>query len=239
MTAVANGAAALAALAKDRPDLVLTDMMMPVMDGIGLLRRLRADPALRDIPVILLSARAGEEARIEGLRTGADDYLTKPFSARELLARVASSIELARGRAQTASILRDEAHRLEILNRTAGVLAAEMELEPLVQSVTDAATELTGAGFGAFFYNVTDGQRRILPALYVVGSLARDVREFSRCRATPPSSRRPSAARGSSGPATSARTRATAEHAEQGPAAGPSAGGQLSRGPGRPFLAGR
>ena len=90
------------------------------------------------------------------MRTGADDYLTKPFSARELLARVATHVELARGRAQTASILRDEAHRLEILNRTAGVLAAEIDLEPLVQSVTDAATELTGAGFGAFFYNFTD-----------------------------------------------------------------------------------
>ena len=130
--------------------------MMPVMDGVDFLQRLRADPALRDIPVILLSARAGEEAQVEGLRTGADDYLTKPFGARELLARVATHVELARGRAQTASILRDEAHRLEILNRTAGVLAAEIDLEPLVQSVTDAATELTGAGFGAFFYNFTD-----------------------------------------------------------------------------------
>jgi len=61
--------------------------MMPRLDGFGLLRELRADPALRDLPVILLSARAGEDARIDGLEGGADDYLTKPFSARELIAR--------------------------------------------------------------------------------------------------------------------------------------------------------
>ena len=156
VTAVGNGAEALAAIGSNRPDLVLSDIMMPVMDGTKLLERLRADPATRDIPVILLSARAGEEARIAGLRIGADDYLTKPFSARELLARVAGNIELARGRAQAASVLREEARRLEILNRVAGVLAAETDLEALVQSVTDAATELTGAAFGAFFYNVTD-----------------------------------------------------------------------------------
>ena len=156
VTAVGDGAAALAAVEKAPPELVLTDVMMPVLDGFELLARAARRPGTRGIPVILLSARAGEEARVEGLRTGADDYLVKPFSARELLARVAGLIELARGRAQTASILRDEAHRLEILNRTAGVLAAEIDLEPLVQSVTDAATELTGAAFGAFFYNVAD-----------------------------------------------------------------------------------
>ncbi|NQE33029.1 Sensor histidine kinase TmoS [Microcoleus sp. IPMA8] len=93
---VADGLAALTAIEKNPPDLVLTDVMMPGMDGFELLRSLRSNPATQDIPIILLSARAGEEARIEGLAAGADDYLIKPFSARELLARVEASLKLAR-----------------------------------------------------------------------------------------------------------------------------------------------
>ncbi|MEG5066430.1 ATP-binding protein [Microcoleus sp. B3-A4] len=93
---VADGVAALTALKKNPPDLVLTDVMMPGMDGFELLRSLRSNPATQDIPIILLSARAGEESRIEGLEAGADDYLIKPFSARELLARVEASWKLAR-----------------------------------------------------------------------------------------------------------------------------------------------
>src|SRR6202035_244732 len=84
------------------PDLVLTDIMMPGLDGFGLLRELRADARLRTIPVILLSARAGEESAVEGLDAGADDYLTKPFSAQELLARVRTSVQLSRMRIQHA-----------------------------------------------------------------------------------------------------------------------------------------
>ncbi|MEG4324781.1 ATP-binding protein [Microcoleus sp. herbarium5] len=93
---VADGLAALTAIEKNPPDLVLTDVMMPGMDGFELLRSLRSNPATQDIPIVLLSARAGEEARIEGLAAGADDYLIKPFSARELLARVEASLKLAR-----------------------------------------------------------------------------------------------------------------------------------------------
>jgi len=93
---VADGVAALSAIEKNPPDLVLTDVMMPGMDGFELLRSLRSNPATQDIPIILLSARAGEESRIEGLAAGADDYLIKPFSARELLARVEASLKLAR-----------------------------------------------------------------------------------------------------------------------------------------------
>jgi signal transduction histidine kinase len=93
---VADGAAALRAARETRPDLVLSDVMMPHLDGFGLLRELRADRRTTGIPVILLSARAGDDARIEGLERGADDYLVKPFSARELIARVAAQIEIAR-----------------------------------------------------------------------------------------------------------------------------------------------
>jgi len=93
---VADGVAALSAIEKNPPDLVLTDVMMPEMDGFELLRSLRSNPATQDIPIILLSARAGEESRMEGLAAGADDYLIKPFSARELLTRVEASLKLAR-----------------------------------------------------------------------------------------------------------------------------------------------
>jgi DNA-binding response OmpR family regulator len=72
--------------------------MMPGLDGFQLLAALRADDATRTIPFILLSARAGEEARIDGLHAGADDYLVKPFSARELMARVDAQLVRAKMR---------------------------------------------------------------------------------------------------------------------------------------------
>ena len=86
--ALRNGREALDAVRRKRADLVITDVMMPELDGFGLLSALRADEATRDIPVLMLSARAGEEMRLEGLQAGADDYLVKPFSARGLMARV-------------------------------------------------------------------------------------------------------------------------------------------------------
>ena len=106
VVAVADGQAALEFARQHPPDLILTDVMMPRLDGFGLLQRLRADPSLREIPVILLSARAGEESRIEGLGAGADDYLVKPFSARELLARVASHLTMATMRREAAEVER-------------------------------------------------------------------------------------------------------------------------------------
>ncbi|OKH43482.1 hypothetical protein NIES2101_30320 [Calothrix sp. HK-06] len=93
--AVADGVAALAAIKNDSPDLVLTDVMMPGINGFELLRALRSNPQTQAIPIILLSARAGEETRIEGLTAGADDYLIKPFSGRELLARVEATLKLS------------------------------------------------------------------------------------------------------------------------------------------------
>jgi len=98
VVAVTDGLAGLEAVRKQRPDIVVSDVMMPRLDGFGLVRELRADPATATLPVILLSARAGEDASIDGLDAGADDYLVKPFSARELLARVRTHLELARAR---------------------------------------------------------------------------------------------------------------------------------------------
>jgi PAS domain S-box-containing protein len=95
VTAVTDGQAALDAVRSGLPDLVLTDVMMPGLDGLDLVGALRADPRTAPVPVVVLSARAGEEAAAAGLRAGADDYLPKPFSAVELLARVRSNLQMA------------------------------------------------------------------------------------------------------------------------------------------------
>ena len=106
--AVSDGHLALEAARRDPPALIISDVMMPRLDGLGLLQALRADRKLREVPVILLSARAGEEARIEGLSTGADDYIVKPFTGRELLARVGALLELAYTRRQSEERRRRE-----------------------------------------------------------------------------------------------------------------------------------
>lgn len=105
----ANGADALSLIQQHLPDLVLTDVIMPQMDGLQLLQILRADPQTKSIPIILLSARATEEATVEGLAAGADDYLIKPFSARELIARVATQLQMSRLRfEQSANLFKNE-----------------------------------------------------------------------------------------------------------------------------------
>jgi PAS domain S-box-containing protein len=109
--AVPDGLTALYSTRQHLPDLVLTDVMMPGLDGFGLLQELRADPQTRKVPIILLSARAGEEARVEGLEAGADDYLIKPFSARELLARVEAALKMARLREE--AMQREQELRIE------------------------------------------------------------------------------------------------------------------------------
>ncbi|MGJ5178294.1 ATP-binding protein [Bradyrhizobium oligotrophicum] len=134
--AVADGSAALEAIRRRRPDLVLTDVMMPRLDGFGLLQALRSDRQLRDIPVVVLSARAGEEAKVEGLDAGASDYLSKPFSARELLARVRANIDLARVRREAETTLRELNERLEaqVSERTAELQAKEARLRTIFEA---------------------------------------------------------------------------------------------------------
>jgi signal transduction histidine kinase len=114
VTAVADGAAALASAQIELPDLVLTDVMMPNLDGFGVLRALRGDPRTASVPVVMLSARAGEGPRIAALAAGANDYLVKPFSARELIARVSTHLELGRLRRAADSSL---AEREQLLLR--------------------------------------------------------------------------------------------------------------------------
>ncbi len=107
--AVADGESALAAIRRSAPDLVLADVMMPGLDGFALLHAIRSDTALRLVPVILLSARAGEEATAEGLSAGANDYIVKPFSAGDLLVRVASQARRVRRQSRARCMLIVEA----------------------------------------------------------------------------------------------------------------------------------
>ena len=96
VTAVTDGQAALEAARANPPDILISDVMMPRLGGLALVTALRADRRTAEVPVLLLSARAGPEAAIEGLDAGADDYLVKPFAAAELLARVRATVDLAR-----------------------------------------------------------------------------------------------------------------------------------------------
>jgi signal transduction histidine kinase len=107
VVAVADGESALGTARREDFDLVLSDVMMPKLDGFGLLKALRGDDRTATIPVILLSARAGEAASVEGMEAGADDYLVKPFSTRELLARVEAHLNLQRIRRESeAAVLK-------------------------------------------------------------------------------------------------------------------------------------
>lgn len=104
-----DGTRAFDAAVDLRPDVILADVMMPGLDGFELLKRVRAHPELRHTPVVLVTARAGEQAAIEGLMAGADDYIAKPFSPRELVARIAAAVDRARAesalRASEAELL--------------------------------------------------------------------------------------------------------------------------------------
>jgi DNA-binding response OmpR family regulator len=87
-----HGGEALEYANQDQPDLILSDVMMPVMDGIALVAALKNDKRLTSVPVILISARAGDEAKTEALGLGVVDYIVKPFNAKELVAKVFSHV---------------------------------------------------------------------------------------------------------------------------------------------------
>ncbi|TWI69767.1 PAS domain S-box-containing protein [Pseudoduganella lurida] len=128
-----DGEAAFEALLRDPPDVLLSDVMMPRLDGFGLIARIRATEAVRELPVILLSARAGEEAKVEGLQAGADDYLVKPFSTSELLARVQRQVALGRQRRQ---------HKLDAALRDSYVRSV-IDTSPAMLWITDVDGQCT------------------------------------------------------------------------------------------------
>jgi len=96
VSAAADGEAALAAVAEDKPDLIVLDLMLPLISGLEICRQLRRRPETRGLPIIMLTARGEESDRIRGLDSGADDYVTKPFSPSELVARVRAVLRRAR-----------------------------------------------------------------------------------------------------------------------------------------------
>ena len=139
--AVGDGEAALRSVREQQFDLILSDVMMPKVDGFALLHALRSDEQTRTIPIILLSARAGEESRVEGIGAGADDYLIKPFSARELLARVESHIKLQRERKRSAEKL-EQLMLLEQQARASAELANHVKDEFLAMLSHELRTPL-------------------------------------------------------------------------------------------------
>ena len=143
VTTASDGLAALDEVRRVRPDLVITDVMMPRLDGFGLLEKLQADPATVSVPVIMLSARAGSDGTIEGLEAGADDYLVKPFSARELLARVRVNLELDRIRRVRGTLERSQA-MLDQAQRMAGVGSWEIDLVGGSVTASDQMLRLVG-----------------------------------------------------------------------------------------------
>ncbi len=143
--AVSNGEQAFAAALSRRPDLILTDVMMPVMDGFALLRALRGNNQTKTLPILMLSARAGEESRVEGLDAGADDYLVKPFTARELLARVEAHISLARMRRQADEARRLSEARLGLALQATNMVAWEWDPVKNASVVTGDLKSIFGA----------------------------------------------------------------------------------------------
>jgi PAS domain S-box-containing protein len=152
----------------EAPDLLLSDIMMPKLDGFELLKKIRQHPDQKNLPVILLSARAGEEAKVEGLDAGADDYLVKPFSAKELLARVESNIKISKSRAAAETNLREMIKQspvsttllkgpnfiIEIANEKALELWGRKHEEVINRPITEALPEIAEQGFDELLTHV-------------------------------------------------------------------------------------
>jgi len=171
-----NGAEALESIQKCLPQLVVSDVMMPVMSGKELVQAIRRDPDTARLPFILLSARAGDEARVDGLEAGADDYMVKPFSGRELISKIRSQINIARTRNHAdelirqlftnapvaISIVRGPDHIIELANRHILEIWGREADEVLNKRLFDALPELRGQGFENLLGNVlTTGKRYV------------------------------------------------------------------------------
>lgn len=172
ITAV-NGKEALEKVAVQIPDLILSDIMMPVMDGNQLVQELKQGPETVNIPVIFLSARAGDEAKAEGLHAGADDYLVKPFSSKEILARVKAQVKLAKSHSHVRnqlynlfiqapiaiSVFRGKDMMVEVANEKMLELWGK-KVDVINKPLLLALPELKGQGFVALLNRVfSTGER--------------------------------------------------------------------------------
>ena len=143
VTAVASAEQALAALAENRVDLVVLDWMLPGISGVELAKRLKREPSYKDLSIILLTARGEEEDKIRGLEIGADDYMTKPFSPKELIARIKAVMRRSGKLTETGQLsigdltLDAEQHRLMIAGKTLDVSPTEFRLMQFFMSNPD------------------------------------------------------------------------------------------------------
>ncbi len=134
VSAVGSAEQAQQSLAEDVPDLLLLDWMLPGISGVELARRLKKDEGYKDLPIILLTARGEEEDKVRGLEIGADDYVTKPFSPKELIARIKAVMRRSGKSAENRQIalgslvLDTEQHRLTIEGKTLDVSPTEFRL---------------------------------------------------------------------------------------------------------------
>jgi two-component system KDP operon response regulator KdpE len=173
-----DGAAGLAAFTEWEPDAVITDLQMPVMDGLEVCRRIRA---VSDVPLIVLSVRDEEKTIVEALDAGADDYVTKPFSTAELLARVRSALRRAPDRHENRIASGDfvvdvDAHVVEV--RSEGIRLTPKEFELLVCLLRHPDRVLTHAFllkevWGQYYTEQSDALR------VLVGSLRKKIEKDS------------------------------------------------------------
>jgi PAS domain S-box-containing protein len=189
---VDDGSTALAAARERPPDLLLADVMMTGLDGFELLRAVRAEPNLRMTPVILLSARAGEESRLEGIGAGADDYIVKPFSAQELLVRVSAHVqrgqvrrELTKQRAQlyalfeqapaAIAVFMGKAHRIVFANARYTAMCGRSREQLLDRPLVDVFPELSRSPLVERLDHVLEtGQAMHLPEFRIAWSRGGD-----------------------------------------------------------------
>ncbi|MCY1145219.1 SpoIIE family protein phosphatase [Actinoplanes sp. Pm04-4] len=189
VTTAVDGRAALELAERNEYDLVLTDVMMPRLDGFGLIAALRAGERTREVPIVVLSARAGEEASSEGLAAGADDYLVKPFSARDLTARVRANLDLGQARREITSRLQglvDVAVAVSTVRTTAEVL--DVAARHVRDMTTAGRVVVTVPGARAEVDGGADPQTPpdvVLPLPDTTGATVGELRVWASPRATP------------------------------------------------------